>query len=422
MRRSILIPALLIATLSASCAPGGDVPGPDTRRFGAATRAGSGGKIIRVTNVNADGPGSLAAAIAEKGPRIVVFEVGGVIDLNGRTLGVTEPFLTIAGQTAPSPGITIIKGGINIGAHDVLIKHIRVRPGDAGKPKNSGWEPDGITTSGGDAYNVVIDHCSLTWAVDENLSASGPRPDPRQTSHCITFSNNLIAEALSRSTHAKGEHSKGTLIHDNCRDIAIVGNIYTHNVDRNPRFKAGVTGVVVNNLIYNPGRVVMHFAIAASEWEGLPKPPNTRAAVVGNVLIAGPSTRVSALVSGDSSSVHIHDNVIRPANAADLTRGTITRLTKPPVWPEGLKAVPAESVFPKILSTAGARPADRDPIDARIIDDIRAGRGKIIDSQEEVGGYPKYPTTERRLSIPKTGVDAWLERLAREVETVKAGK
>ena len=95
---------------------------------------------------------------------------------------------------------------------------------------------------------MIVDHCSLTWATDENLSASGNRftaKTPRETgaratSHDITFTNNIIAEGLADATHAKGEHSKGSLIHDNATDILIVGNLYAHNMERNPLFKGGV--------------------------------------------------------------------------------------------------------------------------------------------------------------------------------------
>ena len=131
-------------------------------------------------------------------------------------------FLTIAGQTAPQPGITLIRGGIDLSAHDAVIQHIRVRAGEAGLAKMSGTDFDSISTVG--AYNVIVDHCSLTWSTDENLSASGTRfkgDTPEQwregTSHRITFSNNILAEGLGYATHAKGEHSKGSLIHDNAR-------------------------------------------------------------------------------------------------------------------------------------------------------------------------------------------------------------
>src|SRR5215470_4024198 len=105
---------------------------PGAQGFGIETPAGRGGRILRVTNLNSEGPGSLRAAIETKGPRIVVFEVAGVIDLNMKPLTISEPFITIAGQTAPTPGITIVRAGIDIATHDILLQHIRVRMGDAG--------------------------------------------------------------------------------------------------------------------------------------------------------------------------------------------------------------------------------------------------------------------------------------------------
>src|SRR5262249_41081286 len=131
---------------------------PAARGFGVLTLAGRAGRLVRVTSLNGEGPGALREALAAKGPRLVVFEVGGVIDLQMKGITVVEPYLTVAGQTAPSPGITIIKGPIQIRTHDVLLRHIRVRMGDAGRPKASGWEPE-VSTWGPDAYNIVVDHC-----------------------------------------------------------------------------------------------------------------------------------------------------------------------------------------------------------------------------------------------------------------------
>src|SRR5690606_28817799 len=120
---------------------------------------------------------------------------------------------------------------------------------DSGKP-----ESDGLSLIGGEAHDVIVDHCSFSWATDENLSASGERTKgPEATAHRATFSNCIVAEGLSKSTHGKGEHSKGSLIHDFCREIAIVGNLYAHNMRRNPYFKAHTTGAIVNNVVYNPG-------------------------------------------------------------------------------------------------------------------------------------------------------------------------
>ena len=188
---------------------------PGAQGWAAHTPGGRGGQIIRVTTLSPGGTGSLAAALATQGPRIIVFEVGGVIDMMGARYMVTMPYVTIAGQTAPSPGITLIRGGIIIRTHDVILQHIRVRPGEAGRAKMSGWEVDSIATDTG-AYNVIVDHCSTTWGTDENLSASGERfqgatPDDwrNATSHIVTFSNNIVAEGLSNSTHSDNASEAG---------------------------------------------------------------------------------------------------------------------------------------------------------------------------------------------------------------------
>ena len=393
---------------------------PSNIAFGNATKGGLNGKIIRVTNLNATGPGSLREAIQAKGPRIVVFEVGGVIDLNKGQLDVREPFLTIAGQTAPSPGITIIKGGFWINTHDILIQHIRVRPGDAGEPKRSGWSPDGLTTSGGDAYNVLVDHCSFTWAVDENLSASGERTEgPDSTSHNITFSNNIIAECLSNSSHEKGPHSKGTLIHDFCRDIAIVGNLYAHNGMRNPYFKAHSTGVIVNNLIYNPGRVAILLYYSKSEWKNARyEPENCRVSIVGNVLYAGKNTNEKMALVAAMGDAFMKDNLAFDTEgmALPLTYGNINILSEKPVWPTDLMPLPADEVVGYITGHVGARPKERDVVDKRIIQDFLDKKGQILDSQDEVGGYPKHKATYRKLDVPDEDIDSWLMQLASELQ------
>jgi hypothetical protein len=386
--------------------------------FAAGTPAGRGGQIIRVVNLNSAGTGSLREALDARGPRIVVFEVGGVIDLDRTNLTIKEPFITVAGQTAPSPGITIIRGSLMISTHDVLIRHIRVRPGDAGQPKKSGWEPE-VSTIGGDAYNIVVDHCSMTWAVDENLSASGPRlQGPQVTSHKVTFSHNIIAEGLYDSSHAKGIHSMGTLIHDNCTDIAVIGNMYAHNNQRNPYFKAHTTGVIVNNLIYNPGRGAIHLNWVPDEWKGNPvKPENARVSIVGNVMYHGANTREGLPLVAPKGDAYLEDNLAfnKDGSPAPITGGDIRVLQKKPVWPTGLKALPAAKTMEYVLLHAGARPKDRDEIDARIIREFRERKGHFIDSQDQVGGYPKFAPVSRKLVIPKD-VETWLQRMAAEVE------
>jgi hypothetical protein len=348
------------------------------------------------------------------GPRIIVFEVGGVIDLELGTLRVTEPFVTIAGQTAPSPGITLIRGGISVATHDVVIQHLRVRPGTAGQPR--GWQPDGISSSSG-AYNLVVDHCSLSWAVDENLSASGSRfsgsnaAEWRQgTSYQVTFSHNIVAEGLANATHEKGEHSKGSLIHDNVTGVLVYGNLYAGNTERNPFFKGGARGVVANNWIVGPGKYAIKYTLVESEWAGHAHEKG-QMAIVGNVFRHGPSTPPQTPLLFSSGvggcDVYLSDNVALDVRGAPvpLIGGTIANLnevSEPPVWPPGFTAESSSSVVEHLRREVGARPWDRDAVDERIVQQAVAGTSAIIDSQDDVGGYP----VQARTSAP-FNVEAW---------------
>lgn len=400
---------LLFLLLSLIAGPAFAESFPGAVGWAAATPGGRGGQIIRVTNLDAAGPGSLRAALETRGPRIVVFEVGGVIDLGLTTLTIDEPFLTIAGQTAPSPGITVIRGGLDLRAHDVIIRHIRIRSGVSGQARRSGWEADALSTVG--AYNVIVDHCTMTWGLDENLSASGPRftgstPEDwrRGTSHNITFSYNLLAEGIAHGSHPKGEHSKGSLIHDNATGILIYRNVYAHNYERNPLLKGGVHAAVVNNLIFNPGAQAIHYNLMDLEWGDQPHQLGQLSAV-GNVLRAGLSTRpdIAFLAIGGAGDLSYYgrDNVAVDRQGRPLpmfgryTTGParIIEATRPAVWPAGLDVLPAERVETHLLRFAGARPWDRDAHDVRVIFDIAEGRGEIIDDERAVGGYPQVEPT-----------------------------
>jgi pectate lyase len=402
--------ALGVASFSASAAS--QIAFPGALGWAADTAGGRGGKIIKVTTLAPSGPGSLLEALEADGPRIVVFEVGGIIDFAKHELKISKPFLTLAGQTAPSPGITLIRTGIDIATHDVILQHIHIRVGTAGSAKRVGWEPDAISTVRG-AYNVIVDHCSLTWAIDENLSASGPRfgggdtPDEwrNTTSHRVTYSNNIIAEGLANATHMKGEHSKGSLIHDNVSDILIIGNLYAHNYERNPLFKGGVHGAVVNNLIYDPGQRIVHYNLIPEEWS---EHPFLRGEItlVGNVARAGPSTpsAVAFFMLGGSGDVEVYeaDNIVvdrlgnpLPKFGRYTTSSAKVITLKQPQLPPGLTPMKAIDVQDAVIRAVGARPWDRDKVDARIVADTIEGRGKIIDSEDEVGGYPQYAQTQQ---------------------------
>lgn len=375
------------------------------------TRGGSGGKTVKVTSLANRGPGSLAAALATKGPRVIEFAVAGAIDLGGRSLSVAEPQVTIAGETAPSPGITLINGGLNIGTHDVIVRHVRIRPGAGSRAKKSGWEVDGLSTVGG-AHDVIVDHCTLTWSTDENLTASGPRFEGataaewrQNTSHRITFSHCIIGEGLHDSTHAKGPHSMGSLIHDNASKIAIIGNLYISNNARNPLFKGGARGAVVNNLIHNPGNRVVTFGLVPQEWEGHEWLRGAMV-VVGNVARRGPSTTpdVAFVESRGPCDFHLRDNLYFGADGKPLPVSPNLRdakgqlpgkdpqndprlLDTAPFWPPRLQARAATETAAWVLAHAGARPWERDGIDRRLVEEAKTGGGKIIHFESEVGGH-----------------------------------
>jgi len=410
--------ALLWTGVAYAQAP--DAPNPYTvgaRGWAAATVGGRGGRVLKVTNLNASGPGSYRAAIEAEGPRIVVFEVGGTIDMGGQQLKIANPYLTIAGQTAPSPGITVIKAETVITTHDVVIQHLRVRPGEFGRPKKGGGDQDGISTVGG-AFNVIVDHCSLSWATDENLSASGPRfngatPDEwrRNTSHQITYSHNLIYEGLSNSVHEKGEHSKGSLIHDNTSGVLLLRNVYVSNRERNALFKGGARGAMVNNLIFNPGRVAVHYNLWAQEWAGQPYQTG-RLTLVGNVLRHGPDTTpgtaLFTLRGHGDVELHLADNqafdreglalpLTADASANAANNAPRARVVPLPAadLPADVRPWPAARVARELPAVAGARPWDRDEVDARLLRELAAGRGRLIDSELDAGGFARQAPSFR---------------------------
>lgn len=378
----------------------------------AQTSGGRGGALIRVTSLAASGPGSLRAALETPGPRIVVFEVGGVIDLAGASLRIREGRLTVAGQTAPDPGITLIKGELEVAAADVIIQHLIVRPGEYGRPKKSGGDHDGLSTGAG-AARVIVDHCSFSWATDENLSIGGPRFEGatpqdwrRNTSHQITYSHNLIYEGLANSVHSKGEHSKGTLVHDNASQVLLYGNLYASNQERNALFKGGVHAAMVNNLIYNPGARAVHYNLVAHEWTGR-ELQTGQVSLVANAYRQGPDTRAGlplfTLGGQGDVALHLQGNLAVDAQGQPLpmtgryTSGSARILVaETPYLPAGLQWIAAERLEQELPLAVGARPWARDPIDFKLLSDVAEGRGKIIDSElENAQGYPQYAPTRR---------------------------
>jgi pectate lyase len=223
---------------------------PTAEGFGADALGGRGGVVIEVTNLDDSGPGSLRDAVEREGPRTVVFRVGGTIAVE-RPIRVRDPYITIAGQTAPGDGVLIrnhranTDAPITIETHDVVIRHLRLRPGPSGEPSCC---VDALGLMEG-ARNVIIDHVSLSWGVDELLGASEDASD-------FTVQWSILSEALHRSNHAKDDrHSRGLLVStQEGGNVSIHHNLFAHNDGRNPEV-ALAYGIadIVNNVLYNPG-------------------------------------------------------------------------------------------------------------------------------------------------------------------------
>lgn len=374
--------------------------------------------VVRVTNLDRDGNGSFTDAMTREidgEARIVVFEVGGVIDLGGKGLDPETSNMFIAGQTAPGPGITLIRGGFEFDATNNFVQHIRVRSGTdvAGGNAGEGEAADSISVQD-ESENIVLDHCTASWGTDENMSCG-------DTCDRITFSNSLISEGLAKpDLHPdEGEHSNGTLVgHDTTR-MAILGNLYANSNDRHPRLKGGTRTAVVSNVVYNFDTATRlgDDAVINADDE-FP----TQASIVGNVYRPDENTPL------ESPIVAINDeDDVRPVKvflADNVTQGPLSMLPDeldprlavadtPPVWPQNLDSA---GNFGRTLNTAGARPAQRTYHDQRIVHETRSKKGSIIDTQREVGGYPTLEPVTRPLDIPTENFDEWLDQYTRAVE------
>lgn len=399
---------------------------PGAEGFGSRTRAGRGGRILRVTSLADAGPGTLREAVNTPGPRTVIFEVGGIIRLK-RRLEVFEPYLTIAGQTAPSPGITLAGDALKFNTHDVLVQHLRVRVGDAVTDTNTALgQRDGIgvrTNPEGSThtYNIFIDHCSVSWASDENVSVWYPNV------YDITVTNSIISEALPFDRNKI--YSFGMITGPGQRRISVLRNLFAHNGDRNPKFNVDNSGLAVNNVIYNVG----HSAVSTKISDEQP----SLLTVIGNVYLPGRDTRprrklVRANSGHPDSRLFVDDNIGPYSDGnqwsvVDNRAGAHIKADHPPVSVAPLEILDAARVLGHVLRNAGARPADRDAVDRRVVRDVRLGRGRLIESPAEVGGLPATRSTYRRLTPPNdprfdadrdgyTDVEEWLHCMAQKAE------
>lgn len=380
---------------------------PGAEGFGNIATGGRGGKVIKVTNLNDDGTGSLRAAINATGARIIVFEVSGNIKLKSR-LQVKSPNLTIAGQSAPGDGICIQDYEMNIDADNVIIRYMRFRMGDLTQN-----EQDALW--GRYHQNIIIDHCSMSWSIDECSSFYANKNFTMQW--CI------LSESLNKSFHGKDDHGYGAIWGGS--NASFHHNLLAHHNSRNARFDGGNrsgTGLSPfgidkvdyrNNVIYNWGSNSAYggengeYNIVANYYKaGLGTSSSKRSRVMeisleADLLKYGPGY----------GKFYISDNFV-DGNAAvtqnnwggGVDKGSglsdanfTTAKLAVPLFFEPISTHTAVQAYNSVLLYGGAS-YKRDGVDVRILKEVKdgtvtfngskTGKRGIIDSQADVGGWP----------------------------------
>ena len=375
---------------------------PGAEGFGRFSLGGRGGKVLFVTNLNDSGPGSLRAAIEADYPRIVVFKVSGTIELESH-LRIRHPRITIAGQTAPGDGICLRRYPLVISADDVIVRFLRVRLGD-----EAGRKMDGIDVS--DAENVIVDHCSVSWTLDEAVNTY-------HGSKNITIQWCLISESLHDSPLQEGHGFAASLGGFN---TSYHHNLLANNAGRNPSIAGEEDAPTINldfrnNVIFNWGHRTL---------DGRPRSIN----VVNNYYKAGPASRrdhivkMQTIYDGSFGRWYIDGNVMVDT-AGKVHRSGIVRidsedvpldsaLVEAPVDFAPVQTETAEETYERVLDAAGATLPRRDAHDVRIVGEVRSGKttygNGIISRQTDVGGWPELRSTDPPEDADADGMpDAW---------------
>ncbi len=413
---------------------------------------GRGGKVFVVTNLNDSGPGSFREACEAGGPRIIVFNVAGVIRLKDR-IRIRAPYITIAGNTAPGDGVCISGNTVELETHDVVIRHMRFRRGET-------WVGDRNDSIGGNPTgNIMIDHVSASWGLDECMSmyrhmydhdGNPATPDLKLPTVNITIQNSIFSEGLNTYHHAFGSTIGGL-------NSTFHHNLWACNTGRNP--SVGMYGdfTFVNNVLFNwvhrtvdGGDHRSYFNIINNylkpgpatpkgepiAWRLL-KPESERSKTVfdnfGRAYVAGNIVEGNERVTKDN-----WDGGVQPDSRAPVATVLLAIRTNVAFPHAKLRIQPAAKAFEAVLANAGAMLPNRDAVDERIVRSVRTGevtakspadietqlggvgyskeavagivklipRG-IITHPLQVGGYPEYKGTPYRDSDGDGLPDDW---------------
>ena len=420
--KKLITGILLVA--AASSAYGATPAFPGAEGAGKWARGGRGGKVYEVTNLEDSGPGSLRAAVEAEGPRIVVFRVSGTIVLLSR-LTISNPFITIAGQTAPGDGICLRRYPLVVAANDVIVRHIRSRS------SAEAFRGPGATAEGMDSLSVttgsgiIIDHCSTSWSVDENLSTS-VQTDGRKLDK-VTVQWCIIGESLNRSVHTSPKaHGYGTLAKGGFgAEYSYHHNLYLHNNSRNPypgnyndisADPAGLTFDFRNNVIYNWMNPYAGYNTQAGANSV------TKMNFVGNYYKAGPDSGGNHAFFQRvlTSRGYFHANWMNTGYPDDpwslvmwdpkwdAAQIAAFKQSSPLPVSEAITMDDAKTAYARVLADVGATRPKRDPVDTRLVKDAANGTGRIIDDESEVGGWPELKSTPAPADADHDGMpDSW---------------
>lgn len=394
---------------------------PGAEGYGRYAVGGRGGKVIEVTNLNDDGPGSLRDAINQEiGPRTIVFNVSGNIKLASR-LVVNQPYITVAGQTAPGEGITVTRAPIGLTGNEGVIRFLKVRIG-------GGKTFDGMGLTG--ANFSIIDHCSISWTIDESFSSRG--------AHHITLQRTLISEALNVAGHDKYPAGK---MHGYAATIggdigSFHHNLLAHNQGRNWSIGGGLDGDgyssgrldIRNNVVYNWG---------TRATDGGAKEVN----FVNNYYKPGVSTKIFVALNaqiegvGKGKQQYYFDGNVMPGYFDEKNQDKGRKFTlsnkavadydvflPKPFFESYVTKQSAKAAYKDVLSDVGANQPFFDKHDKRIIDETlkgtftykgsKSGLGGMIDNEEDAGGWPNFPSETRAADwdTDHDGLPNWWEK------------
>lgn len=369
-----------------SVAPSGTEPARpyEVLGYGAETIGGSGGAEVVVSTLDDSGPGSLRDALESGEPRIVRFEVSGTIQLTS-AISISRPFLTVDGSTAPGP-VEVRGGAIQIRTHDVILRHLRLRPGDA---VDAPSDEDALTInglSGGESYNIVVDHVTAIWGADiGGIAILGDV-------HDVTVQHSILGEGLYLSRHAEGTpelrgHSMGLSVFQldsriPPKRITFINNLLTTSDQRMPAINGGRCIDVINNVVYNWGSYI---------GQGNPR----SASIVANWYRAGPelvsdaiwnASRTRSLPSLFEGRVYVADNHADGFTAT--LAGPDRAYTDAPQCPLSVSPAPVDGIYPSLLDDVGATLPSRDAVDDRIIRAVIDRTGEFFNGVDQPSPNP----------------------------------